>query len=109
MDNTPFPGELGIEKLANKSKSSCEPVTENFVSEMDSKFEKLANEIDNCFVRIEDRMEELTSHFNRMYDQLPVLCKVISSNDMNPNLNGRNITCASRLYCDDDDESNFFC
>ena len=58
---------------------------------MDSKLEKLANELDNRFVRIEDRMVELTSYFGRIYDQLHVLCEVVLSNKWNNSMNGRNV------------------
>ena len=68
LANTPFLGELERAKLTNNSKLFWELVIEKFIHDMNSKLEKLASEIDKRFARLEDRMEELASHFGRIYD-----------------------------------------
>ena len=62
----------------------------------------------NHFDRIEERIDELASHFGRFQDQLHDLCEVISYGDMqnDPSMNGRNVVCESGLYVDENDEPN---
>ena len=75
---------------------------------MNLNIEKLANAISNHFDRVEERIEELVSHFKRIHDQLHGLCEVISNSDMkvDPVMNGGNVLCESELYFDENDEPN---
>ena len=58
------------------------------------------------FDRIDDRLDELTSHFETIQDQLHVLCEIISSNNMQviPTVNGGNVACESSLHFDQNDD-----
>ena len=64
--------------------------------------EKLANATSDRFTRIEDRLDKLTPHFDKIKDQLHVLCEIISSNDMqnDPSMNGKHVASENGLHFD---------
>ena len=70
--------------------------------------ERLANSISNHFDKVEERIEELVLHFERIHDQLHGLCEVISNSDMQVDhiMNGGTIICESELYFHENGEPN---
>ena len=70
--------------------------------------ERLASATSDYFDKVEDRLDELASHFGRIQDRLHALCEVISSNNMqvDTTVNGGNVKCESGLYFDKNDEPN---
>ena len=67
---------------------------------------KLANTTFDRFNRIEKRIDELASHFDRIQGHLHVLCEVISSNHMqnDPSMDSEYVACENRLYFDKNDD-----
>ena len=84
---------------------------ESLDNQFDLNLEKLANQIDVTFDRfdkVDQRLDELASHFETTHDQLHTLYKVISSNNMQIelNMNGKNVTYESGLHSEDNNELN---
>ena len=75
LANAYLPWQLGSKPLSNNSKPSWELT-----------LERLANATSDRFAGIEEKLDELASHFGRIQDQLHALCEVISSNDMHMTL-----------------------
>ena len=71
--------------------------------------ERLASATSDHFDRVEERIDELASHFGRIQDQLHALHEIISSNDMqvDPIVNGGNVVCENGLHFDQNDEPNW--
>ena len=70
--------------------------------------ERLINATSDRFAKVDNRLEELASHIDKIQDQLCDLCKVISSNHMpiDSIMNGENVVCENGLHVDENDESN---
>ena len=75
---------------------------ENSSNQFDLAIEKLANMSSDRFDRVEKRLDELTSHFCRIQEQLHVLNNMQNE----PIVNGGNVVSENGLYFDQNDESN---
>ena len=108
LANASLPWELKSGTLSNDSKPSWELAIEKYSNHFDLYIERVANATSDHFDRVEERLDELTSHFGRIQEQLHVLCEVISSNDMqvDPSMNSGNVASENGLYFDQNDESN---
>ena len=108
LANAPLPWKLESEPLVIDSNTSWELAVENSSNQFDLAMEELANVTSDRFDRVEERLDELTSHFYRIQEQFHVLCEVISFNNMknDPIMNGKNVVCDNGLYFDQSDASN---
>ena len=58
------------ERLVSESKPSSEVTIERLANQIDSYFKKLTNATFNYFDRIQERLDELVSHFGTIYIRL---------------------------------------